>query len=100
MTVTELRFGALNSSDSNRGLAAVAAFLSGPIEIVAFDADQAREHADVRFGLKARPIGDRDLVIAATAKSGGFTVVTRSRKHFMRAPGLTVEDWSDGWLKK
>jgi tRNA(fMet)-specific endonuclease VapC len=94
MTVAELRFGALNSSDPERTLAGVEALLSAPIEVVSFDENAARQHAEVRLALRAQPIGERDLVIAATARAGGFTVVTRNRRHFERVPGLSVEDWT------
>jgi tRNA(fMet)-specific endonuclease VapC len=96
MTVAELRFGALNSSAPERVLAAVEAFLSAPVEVVPFDGYAAVEHAGVRFALRATPIGERDLVIAATARAGGLVVVTRNGRHFGRVPGLRVEDWSAG----
>lgn len=93
MTVAELRFGALKSSDPQRSLASVEAFLSAPIEIVPFGEDAAAHHVEIRLALRAHPIGERDLVIAATARSGGFTIVTSNRRHFERVPGLTVQDW-------
>lgn len=94
MTVAELRFGALRSSDPERSLAAVEAFLEAPLEIIAFDAEAARHHAEIRLALRSQPIGERDLVIAATARTGPLIVVTGNRKHFERVPGLAVEDWS------
>lgn len=93
MTVAELRFGALGSSDVARALAAVEAFLSAPIEIVPFGEDVATHHAEVRLALRGRPIGERDLVIAATARARGFTVVTGNTRHFRRVPDLAVADW-------
>ncbi len=94
MTVAELRFGALNSSDPERTLAAVDALLSAPLEVVAFDDDAAWEHAEARLVVRSRPIGERDLVIAATALAGGFGIITGNVKHFRRVPGLVVEDWN------
>jgi tRNA(fMet)-specific endonuclease VapC len=94
MTVAELRFGALNSGDPKRSLAAVQAFLSAPIDIIPFDEDAAEQHASVRFALRSKPIGERDLVIAATARAGNLTIVTHNRRHFERVPDLSVEDWS------
>jgi tRNA(fMet)-specific endonuclease VapC len=96
MTVAELRFGALNSSDPKRSLAAVEALLSAPLEIIAFDEDGAKRHAEVRFALRSQPIGERDLVIAATARACDLTLVTHNRRHFGRVPDLAVEDWSGG----
>ena len=94
MTVAELRFGALNSSDPERTLEAVEALLSAPLEVVPFGDDAAWEHAEARLVLRARPIGERDLVIAATALAGGFAIVTGNIRHFQRVPGLVVEDWT------
>lgn len=96
MTVAELHFGALRSSDPERSQASVGAFLSAPIEIVPFDADAARHHAEIRYALRSQPIGERDLVIAATARAGGFVVVTGNRTEFERVPGLIVEGWGLG----
>jgi tRNA(fMet)-specific endonuclease VapC len=93
MTVAELHFGALNSSDPERSLRAVEAFLSAPIEIAPFDEEAARRHATIRLALRARPIGERDLIIAATARSHDWAVVTGNRRHFDRVAGLQVLDW-------
>ena len=41
-----------------------------------------------------RPIGERDLIIAATALSHGLTIVSSNTREFGRVPGLSVEDWS------
>lgn len=94
MTVAELRYGALNSSDPQKSLAAVEAFLSAPIEVVAFDEEAASHHARIRHLLRTQPIGERDLVIAATAVSGDLVVVTHNRRHFGRVPGLALQDWT------
>ena len=94
MTLAELRFGALRSSDPTASLAAIDAFLSAPIGVVPFDAEAGREHAAVRQELRAEPIGERDLVIAATALCRGLTVVTHNQRHFARVPNLSVTDWA------
>ena len=94
MTVAELRFGALNSSDPERSLVGVELFLSAPFEIIPFDEDAAKHHAEIRFALRSKPIGERDLVIAATARAADLVVVTHNRSHFQRVPGLVLEDWS------
>lgn len=38
-------------------------------------------------------IGERDLLIAATARSNELIVVTHNVREFSRVPGLGVEDW-------
>jgi tRNA(fMet)-specific endonuclease VapC len=41
-----------------------------------------------------RPIGERDLVIAATALAHARTVATGNTREFSRVAGLAVEDWT------
>ena len=94
MTLAELHFGALRSSAPERALLAIDAFLSAPLAVVPFDTDAARDHALIRHALRSEPIGERDIVIAATARSRGLTVVTHNRRHFDRVAGIAVADWT------
>lgn len=93
MSEAELRLGALKADDRERDLARVEAFLSGAIDALPFDRAAARHHAEIRYALRARPIGDRDLVIASVARANGATLVTGNVREFGRVPGLGVEDW-------
>jgi len=51
--------------------------------------------ADLYAALKQRgePIGDADILIAATALGHGLAVVTNNEDHFRRISGLDVENW-------
>jgi len=40
-----------------------------------------------------QPIGDADILIAATALVNGLGLVTNNRRHFERIPELTLENW-------
>ena len=40
-----------------------------------------------------KTIDDMDLLIAATAITNNFTLVTHNTKHFKNLPNLKVEDW-------
>jgi len=40
-----------------------------------------------------KTIDDMDLLIAATAITNNFTLVTHNTKHFKNIPNLKVEDW-------
>ena len=93
MTLAELHFGALRSSAPESAVAAIDAFLSAPIGIVPFDVLAARDHAAMRHSVRGQPIGERDMVIAATARCRGLTVVTHNVPHFSVIPGLRIEDW-------
>lgn len=42
-----------------------------------------------------QPIGDADILIAATAMRYGAVLVTRNTKHMERIAGLALENWHD-----
>ena len=94
VTVAELWFGAAKSTRPKSTRASVDAFLS-PFEILPFGIDAAADYAGIRRDLekRGRPIGERDLLIAATAKSRKLTVVTHNVREFTRVADLKVEDW-------
>ena len=96
ITVAELRFGAAKSSRPAETRRGVDAFLK-PLEALPFGNDAASEYAILRLALErgGRPIGERDLLIAATAKSLGLIVVTHNVREFSRVADLKVEDWHD-----
>lgn len=72
------------------------AFVEGllaQLPVIPFDLTVARLHASLWAGLAARGIavGERDLMIGATAISGGYCVATRDERSFPRIPGLKVQ---------
>lgn len=42
---------------------------------------------------RGQPIGDADILIAASALTHGFGVVTNNESHFRRIDGLHVDNW-------
>jgi len=52
--------------------------------------------ADLKVGLqqKGNGIADFDLIIAATALSINYILVTDNEKHFSRIPSLQIENWA------
>jgi len=62
---------------------------------LSFDLKSARIHARLAADTAAsgNTIGDRDLMIAATALANGHEVVTRDQRSFPRIPGLRVVHW-------
>lgn len=97
ITVAELWFGAAKSSLPKQTRASVDAFLK-PFEILPFASEAANEYAEIRVQLEkaGRPIGERDLLIAAIARARRLTVVTHNVREFSRVAGLRVEDWIGG----
>ena len=94
MTCAELRYGALRARLRQRALSRLESFISA-FEILPFDEQAAIHHAEVREALASRglTIGERDLVIAATALAHGAAVATGNLREFARVPGLTIEEW-------
>jgi tRNA(fMet)-specific endonuclease VapC len=66
-----------------------------PFRVLDFDAAAADRYAAARARLanEGRPIGDRDLMIAAIALVARRTVITSNVSEFRRVPELSVEDW-------
>jgi tRNA(fMet)-specific endonuclease VapC len=92
----ELCFGIANSRRRDHNAETLSRFLSGPINILDFDADDAREAGDIRAALHraGTPIGPYDILIAAQARRRGATLVTANGRKFARVPGLKTEDWA------
>jgi tRNA(fMet)-specific endonuclease VapC len=63
--------------------------------VLEFDAEAADHAARIRLALEAvgTPFGGPDLLIAATARRHGCTLVTHDTREFSRVPDLTLEDW-------
>jgi predicted nucleic acid-binding protein len=63
--------------------------------VVAFDLVAARVHARLWAELARAgvAVGERDLLIAATAMAHSFAVATRHQRSFPKIPGLTVVRW-------
>ncbi|MDD5310033.1 MAG: type II toxin-antitoxin system VapC family toxin [Deltaproteobacteria bacterium] len=95
MTEAELLYGACKSREPDRSRASVLAFLA-PIARLPFDSNAALFHAEARFALRKRPVGERDLVIASTALSNRLVLVTHNARELSRVPGIRVEDWAAG----
>ena len=94
ITEAELWYGIENSAKPEKNAETLRAFLA-VVEIIPFGTLAAAEYGKVRTQLKrsGTPIGERDMLIAAHAKSLGLTVVTNNTSEFGRVYGLTVEDW-------
>ena len=92
ISIAELEYGSLRSPDPDRHRARWRRFLD-PFDVLPFDRAAALEHAVIRAVLRQTPIGERDLLIAASPRAHGLTVVTHDLDEFRRVPGLPVDDW-------
>lgn len=95
VTVAELWYGAEKSADPERKREAWTTVLA-PFQVVAFDRGAAEQHGRIRYLLRRRPIGERDLLIASIALADDLMLVTHNVTEFSRVPRLRVEDWTAG----
>ena len=96
VTVAEALFGA-RKRDSRKLESLVNLFLE-MFPVVDWTAAAAMAYADIRAVLERQgePIGEMDMMIAASELSGGYVLVTNNTRHFRRVPGLTIENWTGG----
>ena len=95
MTASELLHGvhrANTPAQRHRRQAFVEGLLA-QLPVIAFDLTVARVHASLWAGLAKRGIliGERDLMIGATAIARNLAVATRDAASFSKIPGLKVE---------
>lgn len=90
----ELLFGARRSSRVADNLRLLEAFFA-TLASLPFDDRCAEEYGLLRAELEraGTPIGPNDLLIAATARANGCTLVTHNVREFSRVFGLLYEDW-------
>ena len=95
VTASELLHGvhrARTASQRHRRQAFVEGLLA-QLPVIAFDLTVARVHASLWADLAKRgvAVGERDLMIGATAIARNYTVATRDGRGFSKIPGLKVE---------
>lgn len=96
VTASELLHGVHRVATAKR--ATTEAFVEGLLQqlpVLPFDLIAARVQARLWATLlsKGQAVGERDLLIAATALAHGHAVVTRDERSFPRIPGLEVMRW-------
>ena len=92
MTVSELRYGAIGSREAARGMRESAELIN-EIRALPFTISAALIHAEIRLALRQQPIGEPDMIIAATALASQAKLVTSNVREFSRVPNLQVESW-------
>ena len=96
ITYGELEYGILKSAAPERNRTAITQILLG-IRVLDFDTAAAAHFGDIFAELEARGqrIGDRDMMIAAHARSLGYTLVTNNMREFSRVTGPKAVDWKE-----
>jgi len=92
----ELWYGVARSARQRENAERLRVFLSGNVNIVPFDEEDAAAAGDLRAALETAgtPIGPYDLLIAAQALRSRTTLVTANVSEFARVSGLIWQDWT------
>jgi tRNA(fMet)-specific endonuclease VapC len=92
----ELWYGVAKSRQVQENTDRLRVLLSGDLDLLDFDDEDARTAGQVRAVLEkdGKPIGAYDLLIAGQALRRGLTVVTANSSEFSRVTGLRWQDWT------
>lgn len=96
VAIFELWYGVGKSSRGEENARRLSAFLSGPIDVLSFDNNDAISAGNIRAELEAtgRLIGAYDLLIAGQALGRNLTLVTANVAEFRRVKNLAWENWA------
>lgn len=96
LVLFELWDGVAKSAQPAANADRLAYLLAGPVELITFDEEDARQAGRVRAALVSAgtPIGPYDVLLAGQALRRGTTLVTANTAEFSRVRGLQWEDWS------
>ncbi|MGA2478354.1 MAG: PIN domain-containing protein [Spirochaetia bacterium] len=94
ITFGELLYGAKKSTQRDKNTSVVYR-LAEIFPIIGITRSTIEAFTDVKMALdtKGERIEDFDLLIAATALSLNYTLVTNNTKHYKRIEGLELENW-------
>ena len=92
----DLWYGVAKSSQVPENTERLKILLSGDLDLLDFDDEDARTAGQMRAALEraGTPIGAYDLLIAGQALRRGLTVVTANTGEFGRVVGLSWQDWT------
>lgn len=93
ITLYELMFGAYYSKREEQEVPKVKQFVER-FPVISLS-ESVEEHAIIKTRLRSPDIliDEFDLMIAASALAGGYTLVTDNIKHFQRITDLKLENW-------
>ena len=95
ITYGELLCGAKKSRNIEKNLAVVYR-IKELFPIIGIDKAVMETFSAVKVTIQkiGSPIDDMDLLIASTAMTMNYTLVTNNEKHFGKIKGLKIENWS------
>lgn len=93
ITAAELQYGARKRN--NKQLTQKVKAFCNLIEIIPWDEDAAKAYAKLRVELETSgtPIGNMDMLIAASALARKAVLVTNNTEHFSRIKDLKLGNW-------
>lgn len=96
LVMCELWYGVFKSARRQENAERLLKFLLGPIDVISFDAEDARVAGEIRaeLALSGKTIGSYDTLIAGQCLRNHMIVVTSNVAEFRRVKGLRCEDWA------
>jgi len=93
--VMELRYGACLRPDHETFWRRLHQELLSRVQVVDFGETEALIAGELLAHLRrtGRPVGLEDVLIGATARTHGLTVITHNLRHFQMLPNVRAEDW-------
>ena len=93
ITAAELQYGARKRN--NRALTQKVQALCDLVPIISWNEDAATNYAKLRVELESAgtPIGNMDMMIAASALAEEAVLITNNTEHFSRISALNLENW-------
>jgi tRNA(fMet)-specific endonuclease VapC len=94
ISLMELYYGAYKSAQVQSNLAKIKT-IESELNIIGMGAEVAQLFGNLKADLEksGARLDDFDIVIAATALSHNFVLVTNNLRHFKRIDGLRLENW-------
>jgi tRNA(fMet)-specific endonuclease VapC len=95
ITYGELLYGAKKSKNVEKNLAVIYR-IKELFPIIGIDKSVMETFGAVKVNIEkiGSPMDDMDLLIASTAMTMNYTLVTNNEKHFNMIKGLKIENWS------
>lgn len=95
ITVSELYFGAYNSSKIKQNLTTAEIFIQN-ISILPLSNQTLKQFGQLKAQLRkaGTPVADFDLLIASVAITENLTLVTNNTRHYQRIPNLILDNWN------